>query len=153
MAEDEVVDAQGRVSGTGSASSSSQKWADMMTEHYSELSAKEASFGELRNLMDLCVVAALVAKEQLQEKANCYIPTIMSPDSPLTHVALHTPKSIETLCSAVKRGNTMIVISGGVQIGSWAVAEKVEMRPAVAQIRQQAKAIGSGGKAWWNPGR
>jgi phosphoserine phosphatase len=124
-----------------------------MTQHYAELSTKEASFGELRNLMDLSVVAALVAKEQLLETANCQIPTIMSPDSPLSHVSLHSPKSIETLCSQVKRGNTVIVISGGVQIGSWAIADKVEMRPAVAQIRQKAKPTGSAGQAWWNPGR
>jgi hypothetical protein len=153
MAEDEVVDAQGRVSGTGSASSSAQKWADLMTEHYAELAAKEASFGELRNLMDLCVVAALVAKEQLQEKSNCYIPTIMSPGSSLAHVPFHSPKSIETLCSSVKRGNTMIVISGGVQISSWEVADKVETRPAVAQVRQRAKPTGSAARAWWNAGR
>ncbi len=153
MAEDEVVDAQGRVSGTGSAGSSAQKWANLMTQHYAELSTKEASFGELRNLMDLCVVAALVAKEQLLEKANCQIPTIVSPGSPLSHVALNSPKSIETLCSSVKRGNSMIVISGGVQIGSWEVADKVETRPAVAQVRQKAKPTGSAGQAWWNPSR
>jgi hypothetical protein len=153
MAEDEVVDAQGRVSGTGSASSSSQKWANLMTQHYAELSTKEASFGELRNLMDLCVVAALVSKEQLLEKANCDIPTIMSPYSPLSHVSLQSPKSIETLCSQVKRGNSVIVISGGVQIGSWEVTDKVETRPAVAQVREKAKPTGSAGRAWWNPGR
>jgi hypothetical protein len=45
------------------------------------------------------------------------------------------------------------VISGGVQISSWAVADKVETREAVAQVRQQAKSTGSAGKAWWNPGR
>ena len=153
MAEDEVVDAQGRVSGTGSASSLVQKWADLMTQHYAELSTKEVSFGELRNLMDLCVVAALVTKEQLLEKANCDISTITSPGSPLSHVSLHSPKSIETLCSQVKRGNSVIVISGGVQIGSWAVADKVETRPAVAQVREKAKPTGSAGQAWWNAGR
>ncbi len=150
MAEDEIVDSQGNVSGKGTASSAAQKWADLMTKHYDELSAKDAAFGELRNVMDLCVVAALIAKEQLLIKANCELPTLWSPQSKLAVAALNVPKEIESLCSSVKRGNATIVMSGGVQIGSWQVADKLETLPALAQTRSKAKAA-KASQVWWNP--
>ncbi len=150
MAEDEIVDAQGNVSGKGTASGPSQRWADLMTEHYEELSVKDAAFGELRNVMDMCVVAALIAKEQLLVKANCELPTLWSPQSKLAVAALNVPKEIESLCSSVKRGNSLIVMSGGVQIGSWQVADKLETRPALAQTRSKAKAA-KANQVWWNP--
>jgi hypothetical protein len=150
MAEDEIVDAQGNVSGKGSASSAAQRWADLMTEHYDELSVKDAAFGELRNVMDMCVVAALIAKEQLLVKANCELPMLWSPQSKLAVAAMNVPKEIESLCSSVKRGNSIVVMSGGVQIGSWQVADKLETRPALAQTRSKAKAA-KAGLVWWNP--
>jgi len=41
-------------------------------------------------------------------------------------------------------------MSGGVQIGSWQVADKMETRPAVAASRAKAKAASSK-SVWWNP--
>jgi hypothetical protein len=41
-----------------------------MTAKYEELSQKEAVFGQLRNCMDLAVIAALIVKERLPEKAG-----------------------------------------------------------------------------------
>src|SRR4029453_19321280 len=64
LTEEEVVAAGGRREGTGKINPAAQKWADTMTSHYDELSAKETAFGELRNVMDMCVIAALIAKEQ-----------------------------------------------------------------------------------------
>ena len=58
MTEDEVI-AQGKVAGTGKTSDAAQKWADNMTDKYDELSVAEPVFGELRNVMDLCVISAL----------------------------------------------------------------------------------------------
>ena len=75
LTEDEVV-TSGNVAGTGKANPIAQKWADLMTEHYDELSLRESAFGELRNVMDLCVVAALIAKENLLQKAGCSLPTL-----------------------------------------------------------------------------
>jgi hypothetical protein len=152
MAEDEIIDAQGNATGKGSASGPAQRWADLMTAHYDELSAKDASFGDLRNVMDMCVVAALIAKEQLLAKANCQLPTLWGPRSKLGVQSMNVPKEVESLCSSVKRGDSIIVMSGGVQIGSWQVADKIETRPAVAQARAKAKANTST-SIWWNAGQ
>jgi len=151
LAEDEIVDEQGRVKGTGGANSIAQKWADLMTEHYDELSLKEASFGELRNIMDMCVVAALVTKEQLLAKADCQLPTLLGRSGQLKTMSMNAPKTVESFCSSVKRPGSVIVMSGGVQIASWQVADRTELRPAVAQVREKAKPGSATAQAWWNP--
>jgi hypothetical protein len=153
LAEDEIVEAGGKITGTGAASPTAQKWADLMTEHYDELAAKEAAFGALRNVMDMCVVAALLAKEQLLARANCQLPLLTSSDSPLTWAALPAPKSVDSICSSVKRGSALIVMTGGVQIGSWQVADRMEVRPDVAMTRQRAKPAGVASGPWWNAER
>jgi hypothetical protein len=153
MAEDEIVDAEGKVTGTGAANAISQKWADLMTQHFDELAAKEPAFGELRNVMDLCVVAALIAKEQLLAKADCRLPTLLGDKSTLGVLPMNAPKTIESLCSSVKRGDQMIVMSGGVMISSWQVAASTELRPAVSQARAKAAPPAKGSQAWWNPAR
>jgi hypothetical protein len=154
LTEEEVVDAQGKVTGTGTVNPTAQKWADLMTEHYGELSAKEASFGELRNVMDLCVVAALIAKEQLLIKADCPLPALSGKNGTLGVAKFNAPKSVETQCSSLQNGQSYIITaSGGVSIASWQIATNLELRPAVGQVREKAKPAANSGQAWWNPAR
>jgi hypothetical protein len=154
LTEEEVVDDQGKVAGTGTVNPAAQKWADLMTAHYDELSAKEMAFGELRNVMDMCVVAALITKEQLLVKADCQLPTLVGASGTLGVAKLNAPKSVETQCSSIKRGQEYIVTaSGGVSIESWQVADKMELRPAASLARQRAKPSASASQAWWNPAR
>ncbi|MDX1944590.1 MAG: DUF1598 domain-containing protein [Pirellulaceae bacterium] len=139
LTEDEAVDG-GAVRGTGKANPVAQKWADLMTEHYDELSLREPAFGELRNIMDLCVVSALIAKEGLLEKAGCQLPTLMGANSPLGVIEYPAPKTVETQTSSLKRGREYIITaSGGVDINSWEVADKTEIRPEVAAVHAKAK--------------
>jgi len=152
MAEDEIIDAQGNATGKGSASGAAQKWADLMTSHYDELSAKDPAFGELRNVMDMCVVAALIAKEQLLVKSNCQLPMLWGSRGKLAVQAMNVPKEVESLCSSVKRGDSVIVMSGGVQIGSWQVADKLQTRPELAATRAKAQAANTS-SVWWHPAR
>jgi len=151
LTEEEVV-AGGKREGTGKANASAQKWADMMTAHYDELAVSEATFGELRNVMDMCVIAALLSKEQLMAKANCPLPTLRATSGSLQFVSFHVPKWVETQTSALNTGIEYVVTaSGGVQIGSWQVADKTELRPAVAQVRQKARSAAGTTQVWWNP--
>ena len=151
MTEEEVADAHGNVSAAGRSNSAAQKWADLMTKNFDELATKEASFGELRNLMDMCVVSALITKEGLLAKANCSLPTLTEANSPLGYLALQPAKTVETQVSSLKRGREYIITaSGGVEISSWAAADKTEPSAAVGQVRQKAKPASKVARAWWN---
>lgn len=148
LTEDEVI-ANGKVAGTGKANPVAQKWADTMTAKFDELSIQEPVFGDLRNLMDMCVISAVIAKEGLLSKANLSLPLLMDNASKLTVTEWDAPKTVDTQCSATKRGREFIITaSGGVEINSWAVADKTVENAAVAAIREQAAPQAGSGLTW-----
>jgi hypothetical protein len=150
LTEDEVV-AGGNVSGTGKANPVAQKWADLMSEHFDELSAKKPVFGELRNVMDMCVIAALIAKEDLLTKANCKLPTLLGETGNFQVLEWNVPKTVETQTSSLKRGREYIITaSGGVDINSWQVADRLEVRPEVSAIRAKAQIAKNAPHPWSN---
>lgn len=148
LTEDEVVDQDGTVKASGRKDVHAQRWADAFTENYEELSTKDAVFGELRNLMDLSVVAALITRENLLAKAGCELPLLTSSDSELSVHAWNAPKTVEPQCSFVlsKKG-WIVTASGGVEIDSWTVTEKAEISDQVEAAR--TKAMTATGDSWW----
>ncbi len=148
MTEDDLVAADGTVKATGRANPLAQQWADTLTEKYDELSGQDAVFGELRNLMDLCVVAALIEKHGLLGKVDLALPLITDASSELTIEQWLAPKTVASQCSALKAGSDWIITaSGGVQVESWEVAQRTEMNADVEQIRTKAKSADN--KNWW----
>jgi hypothetical protein len=155
LTEDEFVDnAAGTVRGSGQASPAAQKWSEQFTAKFDELAAKEPAFAELRNVMDMCVIAALFAKEDLAAKAKCDLRELTSIDGQAKLHASVPPKRVPTQCSATKKGsNWVITASGGVSINSWEVADKTVIVPTVGEVREKAKAgayDGAGEGLWWN---
>jgi hypothetical protein len=151
LTEEEVVAGNGQREGTGKANPVAQKWADTMTANYEKLALKEVIFGELRNVMDMCVVAALVAKENLTSRAACDLPTLMGTSGSLAVSSISAPKTVETQVSAMNTGlENVITASGGVQIASWQVADRTEPSPAVAQVRTKAKPSSQNAHLFWN---
>jgi len=122
-----------------------------MTAKYDELSAADPVFGELRNLMDMSVMAALIEKEGLLKKANLSLPLLTDPDSKLVVDPFQPPKRVPSQCSYVKRGRSWIVTaSGGVQIESWEVAGRSKRDGKVDHVRSQAAAPEDHATWWWN---
>lgn len=149
MTEDEVITAEGKRIKKGKTSPAAQKWADMMTKEYDALSSREAVFGELRNIMDMCVVAALIQKEGLAQRAGLSIPVLMNPDSELKLGSGNAPKTIAPEVSFLRGKDSFIVTaSGGVAVESWLVADKKEIVAEVAQIRKKATP-GERRSLWW----
>ena len=123
-----------------------KKWADLMTAKYEELSAKDVVFGQLRNCIDLAVVAALVTKERLGERAGHSFSLLMDSDQ-LPSDQYYAPKQVPSKASVmVKRGSWVISASGGVQIDSWVLADKAEPAESLAPLRKKAE---SAAKTWW----
>jgi hypothetical protein len=147
MSEDDFVDAQGNRTHSGKASPQAQKWADLMTAKYDELSIKEPIFGELRNCMDLAVVAALIDKENLIAKAGLEMGALLDADQ-LPIEEFLTPKQIATKASFIEtRDNYIISSSGGVAINSWGTADRKETTDKLAPVRTEA--VASQSKTWW----
>jgi uncharacterized protein DUF1598 len=147
LTEDEVVNASGQREASGKANPLAKKWADNMTAHYEELATKDAIFGQLRNCMDLAVVAALISKENLTEKCGWSMPLLMNPD--LLVESYNAPHTIDSQASAVQKGPTWIIsASGGVQINPWEPLERPASSPALTSAR--AKNAPPTTNWWWN---
>ena len=89
------------MAGTGKANPAAQKWANLMTEKYDELSVKEPVLGELRNLMDLCVAAALISREGMLAKANLELPNLLEDSGKLKLTKWTSPKTVDTYRSRI----------------------------------------------------
>ena len=150
MTEEDFVADDGSVQHTGKANPLAQAWADLMTAKYDELSAAEIVFGQLRNLMDLCVIAALIERKQLRARADCQLSLLTRSDSALMTDSWNPAKEIATQCSFIKKGrNYIITASGGVEISSWRVIEKTRTDAGTARQRQQATPPATT-SWWWN---
>jgi hypothetical protein len=148
MAEDDFLAANGSRQHTGKASPVAQRWADQMTARFEDLSRAEPIFAQLRNCMDLAIVAALITKEHLVERAGCHLPVLM--DSGRVEIdQFPAPQQVDTQASVVRKGRDwMISASGGVQIHSWGVVEQVEVAETPATVR--AKVTPKNDAWWWN---
>ena len=149
MTEEDFLAANGTRAHTGKASPLAQKWADAMTEHYGELALAEPVFGQLRNCMELAIVAALVARENLPEKAACSLPLLLDSQR-LKTAECAAPTGVDSKVSMLRKGhNWVISASGGVAIHPSGMVERAQASEAPAVAR--AKAAPSDSSAWcWN---
>ena len=126
------------------------QWAELMTQKFDELSAAEPAFRELRNVMDLSVIAAIIKGEQLSEKVGLELPAILGLTDVVTTPSWTVPKSVPTQCSFVKLSRSWLVsASGGVQLDSWAVASNTETVVELASVGSRAIERSSD-RWWWN---
>ena len=102
MAEEDFITSSGQAQGTGKANPVAQKWADTMTSKFDELSDNCAIFRELRNCMDLSVVASLIEKENMADKADCRL-TLLMDAKQLPIAEYNVPKQVDSKARFVKR--------------------------------------------------
>ena len=164
MTESDFVEG-GKVKRSGKANPVAQQWADAFTAKYPALSAKDPVFGELRNLMDLCVVAALLHREDWPGRLELSLSGLMGTDAAgsgddsgregggLTLTEYHAPKQVASQCSVTKSGRDYIITaSGGVDVDAWSTVENMQTDSALDTLRtKQAPANEQSEKAfWWN---
>ncbi len=149
VTEDDFLASDGSRTHTGKASPAAQKWADNMTSRYDELSLKEPIFGQLRNVMDLTIISALMFKEDLLGKAGLTL-GVLADDTNLATDVFPAPKQVGTQASLLRvRDKTIVSASGGVMIHSWGVADQKQTSEDMVSIGEQVSA-GRAAGWWWN---
>ena len=145
MTEEDHFGADGRRESSTKASSAAVRWAQTLTDRYSELAQHDSAFGMLRNAMDLAVVTALIEKEQFLSLAGLELPQMMAEAAVVQY---HAPRQVDSKVSFVKQGRNWIVsASGGVQFLPWQVADKTELSDEVAKVREQLST--TNGRWYW----
>jgi hypothetical protein len=149
LTEDEIVSQAGDVSGSGQVNPVAQRWADNMTQRYEQLAQVEPVFGQLQNLMDLSLVAALIAREDLCGMAGCKLDTLMGPESTWKTEVWPAPRSVASQSSFIKvKRQYVITASGGVQIDSWSWAARTIVEPALEGKMTEAPDAPAGAWVW-----
>jgi hypothetical protein len=133
LTEEDHFNAKGKREKSSKAGATATQWANTLTERFADLADHDSSFGQLRNAMDLAVVAALLDKEGLLDKAGLELPK-------LTHeVSLseyYAPRESASKANFVRRRRDFVVsASGGVQIVPWHLVENIEEVASVGEVR------------------
>ncbi len=149
MTEEELVGNDGRRSSAkGSSNKFAQKWADAFTAKFDELCKVNSSFGELRNVMDMNVVATLVAAQQLDKTAGLDLSVLRGTKGDVGPSAHVTPKSIPAHCSLIKgTGGLVVAASGGVEINPWQIV--VQKQKSDASLASKRAPISASNNWWW----
>jgi hypothetical protein len=147
VAEEDFLKADGTKERGAKPNLVSKKWADNMTAHYDALAVKESIFGELRNCIDVALVAALLTKEHLSEKSgHSFAELLNAKDLPIEQY--HAPQRVGSIASLMQKGsNWVITVSGGVQIDSWTPVMRPQPSDKLAAVR--AAETTAAAKSWW----
>lgn len=149
LTDEQYFDKDGNKKAKRTANKLAQKWATSMTDNFEQLSKDEPVFRELRNLMDMSVIAAIIRQDNLVGKLNMNLPGILGHEMVSTP-SWNIPQQVPTQCSFVKLSNSwMATVSGGVDVDSFAVAEKTETVPSLGKLAVLASQR-SADNWWWN---
>jgi len=150
LTEQDVSDKSGQVQATGRKSKSAEKWAELMTTRFDDLAVANPIFGELRNVMDLTVVATLILHEGLDQRARCDLSLLLGQGVQVPMDTYEAPKSIAPHCSFIRgKAGWIVTASGGVEITPFDVVENQVLQPSLVETRQRAAAEGAD-SWWWN---
>lgn len=147
LTDNDVISKSGEAVPANQIDPLAQKWADMMTNRFDALSQAQPVFGELRNCLDLSVIATLIVQERLAERANCDLSFLMgSVDTENYRI----PEAVEPQCSFVRgRSGWVVTASGGVDVNAFEVVSNQVVDAALATLRDE-KTQAETGRWWWN---
>ena len=144
--EDGFVRADGSIIDSGGKNAIAAKWSEQFNQQIPQLSAHYPIFADLRNCVDLSVVAALLWSERLVAMGDCEFPTLLD-DASVRPSSYAVPKTVASQASLLRSGRDLIVaVSGGVEIDGWKVVEN----PTHAQSldRDSRRILNRAGDAW-----
>jgi hypothetical protein len=155
LSQEEHLAADGSRSDAAFTRASTQKFAQLFTEHYEELAAASPVFAELQNLFDVAVVAALLRKQQVFDRVGWRAELLLdSRRLPLEVVT--APRSVpsEAITRPAQRG-TMLGLVGGVTLDPFEVVETLkadgdEAGNAAAQFQRSAIPPEDAARWWWD---
>ncbi len=156
VAQEEWTDARGRRSDAAFTRASTQKFAQLFTEHFEELAATSPVFAEMQNLFDLAVTAALLRKTQAAERIGWRAGVFLDPQrAPVEELPVPRQVQSEQMTRPAKNG-TMLGLVGGVTLDPFEVVSKIEAAgPASGEVEGvRARAIVGAekleGRWWWD---
>lgn len=155
IGEDELISSSGqRTTAATRGNRASQEFVASFTRKYPELAERSPLYAELRNVIDLAVVAAYIQDQNLYRKADWSMPILGSEQAmPVEH--FNPPQMVESVVTAVWKGSRLTTpVGGGVQIEPRMALSKENLltddKGAVAKVREEVKIKLAPGQWWWD---
>ena len=120
-----------------------EDWAESMTKHYEALSAEVPVFRDLRNIMDMSVIAAIIRSEDLANEVGLEMPMI---GGKMATPSFTVPEKVPSQVTVAK---ATVQVSGGVILDSWGAAQNVVVKEGITEVAAVAK-VATADRWWWN---
>jgi Protein of unknown function (DUF1598) len=116
VSENELVAADGSRAKTGKSNKASELFTTSFTKKYAEIAARIPVFAEMRNMIDLAIAAAFINEQDFYGQSGWRGDTFAD-ERALAVETYNTPLQVETVCTAVWKGNRLFTpVGGGVTI-------------------------------------
>lgn len=150
---DELVTADGGRVGSGKVDSASQQFVESFTRLYPQLAEKSPVYGQLRNLIDMSIVAAFIQKYDYYGQASWKMDFFGSEEAYPVET-YNAPEKVETAVNAIWKGRTLMTpIGGGVNIQARVALNRDRLLAdedgAVKATRSQIDAKAIPADRWW----
>ena len=154
VGEDEMVASSGQRTSVGQGNVASHAFVQAFTKVYSELADKSAVYAELRNMIDLAVMAAYIQQHDFYGKANWKM-DVLGDENTISTETYNAPKQVATAVNAIWKGHQLLTpVGGGVEINPlMALApEKIlaDKDSKVSEARDKVKIELAKGRWWWD---
>jgi hypothetical protein len=153
LAQDEWSDGAGRRGDASFTRRSTEKFAQLFTEHFEDLAAKSPAFAELQNVFDLAVFGALLEREGWVQRFDLPMGRLLNESSwPLTKHPI--PATVDSQATTTNRGNLVLGLVGGVTLVPSQVLDQPLQRETNNSLRDVRQAALPASKeprsAWWD---
>ncbi|MCS7238566.1 MAG: DUF1598 domain-containing protein [Thermoguttaceae bacterium] len=130
--------ASGNVPGT-------ERWAEAMTQKYEELAQVDPVFDQLRNCMELAIVAAIIVSHKLPQRVGADLSCLMD-ENGIERARVQPARYVPTQSVIAPLSRVSLVACGGVEINPWAIIQQSQKKEDLGQLRSQ---LALGGQSWW----
>lgn len=140
LSQEELPTAEGGRKDAATTRLSTRAYAKLFTSKFPELAEKVPVFAELQNLIDLAIVAALLKKQRLPEKAGWKMTLFLDPQrAPV--IKGFAPKTVSSVFNYKSVGSRLLLglVGGGVVINPGKTVEELQFevvtRGGLVEIR------------------
>jgi hypothetical protein len=153
IGENELVNADGSRANAAAGNKASEMFCKSFTELYPQIAARNPVYAQLKNLIDLSMAAAFIQKQDYYAQSGWKGETLLDEDKYQIET-YEAPKTVETACAAIWKGNRLMTpVGGGVRIEPTMalVADRLlsDEQGAVKQAREEIKLDGLAKNQWW----
>jgi len=152
--ENELLGEGGKRQHTGRGNTLNQEFASNFTQHFDALAQKYPVYGELRNIFDMALVAALIESEGLADQAGWSMSGLLDPS--VVGVPLgNAPQTVDTVLNhrIIKKAHIVAAVSGGVRAVPKSFVDsqriQVERQGDLRSARDRSAPAGPPTGHWW----